>query len=265
MRRGRRGAISWPAPSGSSTQGSARYERRPQALSPRDRRVGASRSPRCTPSSSISADMHWIDWTILGVYLVWIVWDGLRLTKKVERARRLLSRQPQHPVVGGRVVGDGDAAVGHHDDRHHRAGLRRRHALHPVLLRAADRDDHPVGHARAVLSQRARVHRLRVSRTPLRRQDAVVHGVAVPDLARHGVRRGHLGAGRGALGDHGRQRHHHLPADGRADRDLHDVRRRPGGDVDRRQADVSDRLRPARGVQSRCSSACPTRSASPMR
>lgn len=26
--------------------------------------------------------MHWIDWTIIAVYLVWIVWDGLRLTKK---------------------------------------------------------------------------------------------------------------------------------------------------------------------------------------
>jgi SSS family transporter len=25
--------------------------------------------------------MHWIDWTIIVVYLVWIVWDGLRLTK----------------------------------------------------------------------------------------------------------------------------------------------------------------------------------------
>ncbi len=25
--------------------------------------------------------MHWIDWTIIGAYLVWIVWDGLRLTK----------------------------------------------------------------------------------------------------------------------------------------------------------------------------------------
>ena len=28
--------------------------------------------------------MHWIDWSILGAYLVWIVWDGLRLTKKAE-------------------------------------------------------------------------------------------------------------------------------------------------------------------------------------
>src|SRR5688500_13016773 len=28
--------------------------------------------------------MHWIDWSILVAYLVWIVWDGLRLTKKAE-------------------------------------------------------------------------------------------------------------------------------------------------------------------------------------
>ena len=26
--------------------------------------------------------MHWIDWTIAAIYLVWIVWDGLRLTTK---------------------------------------------------------------------------------------------------------------------------------------------------------------------------------------
>jgi solute:Na+ symporter, SSS family len=26
--------------------------------------------------------MHWIDWTILASYLTWIVWDGIRLTKK---------------------------------------------------------------------------------------------------------------------------------------------------------------------------------------
>ena len=26
--------------------------------------------------------MHWIDWTIIAVYLVWIVWDGIRLTKR---------------------------------------------------------------------------------------------------------------------------------------------------------------------------------------
>ncbi|NDD65763.1 MAG: sodium:solute symporter, partial [Acidobacteria bacterium] len=26
--------------------------------------------------------MHWLDWTIVGAYLVYIVFDGLRLTKK---------------------------------------------------------------------------------------------------------------------------------------------------------------------------------------
>jgi SSS family solute:Na+ symporter len=26
--------------------------------------------------------MHWLDWTIIAVYLVWIVWDGIRLTKR---------------------------------------------------------------------------------------------------------------------------------------------------------------------------------------
>lgn len=26
--------------------------------------------------------MHWLDWTIIAAYLTWIVWDGLRLTKK---------------------------------------------------------------------------------------------------------------------------------------------------------------------------------------
>jgi SSS family transporter len=29
--------------------------------------------------------MHWIDWSILTAYLVWIVWDGLRLTKKADQ------------------------------------------------------------------------------------------------------------------------------------------------------------------------------------
>lgn len=29
--------------------------------------------------------MHWIDWTIVVVYLVWIVWTGLRLSRKTEQ------------------------------------------------------------------------------------------------------------------------------------------------------------------------------------
>ena len=29
--------------------------------------------------------MHWIDWTIVVVYLVWIVWTGLRLSRQTEK------------------------------------------------------------------------------------------------------------------------------------------------------------------------------------
>ena len=26
--------------------------------------------------------MHWVDWAVIGVYLAWMIWDGLRLTKR---------------------------------------------------------------------------------------------------------------------------------------------------------------------------------------
>jgi Na+/proline symporter len=31
--------------------------------------------------------MHWVDWTIIGVYIVWIAWDGLRRTKDSQEIR----------------------------------------------------------------------------------------------------------------------------------------------------------------------------------
>ncbi len=42
-------------------------------------------------------------------------------TKQSKELGGLLPRRPQPAVVGRRPVGDGHAAVGHHDDRHHRA------------------------------------------------------------------------------------------------------------------------------------------------
>jgi SSS family transporter len=38
--------------------------------------------------------MHWIDWAIVAIYLTWIVWDGLRLTKR--------SRELEGYFLGGR-------------------------------------------------------------------------------------------------------------------------------------------------------------------
>ena len=51
------------------------------------------------------------------LYLVWIVWDGIRLRQEHREARRLFPRQPEPAVVGGRPVGDGDAVVGDHHGR----------------------------------------------------------------------------------------------------------------------------------------------------
>ena len=101
--------------------------------------------PRSTPSSSISPLMHWIDWTIDRVS-TWSGWSGTACG-----SRRAATRLEGYflggrslPWWAGRPVGDGDAAVRDHDDRHDRPGLRRRHALPAVLLRAAARDGHPV-------------------------------------------------------------------------------------------------------------------------
>jgi len=34
--------------------------------------------------------MHWLDWSIIAVYLIWIVWDGIRLTKKSDELEGFL-------------------------------------------------------------------------------------------------------------------------------------------------------------------------------
>ena len=114
--------------------------------------------------------------------------------------RVVLPRQSIDAVVGRRPVGDGDAAERHHARRHDGTGIQRRSSVRAVLLRAADRDDHPVRHARAVFLSRARLHGVRISRAPIRSENADVHERAVPGVARHVVRRDRGRAGRGAVG-----------------------------------------------------------------
>ena len=124
--------------------------------------------------------MHPVDWAVLVGFVAWIVYDGLKRTRGQPRTRRLLPRQAIDSLVGRRNLGDGDAAQRHHDDRHHRPGLHRRPALHPVLLRAAGRDDHPLADAGAVLLPLRRLHGVRVSRAAVRREDAQLHQPPVP-------------------------------------------------------------------------------------
>ena len=190
--------------------------------------------------------MHWIDWTIIGVYLVWIIWDGLRMTKHSGELEGyfLASRSLPWWAVGLSVMATQLSAITMIGTTGQ--GYAERHGAAAVLLRAADRDDHPVGDAGAVLPQRARLHRLRVPREALRLEDAHASPRLLFLLSR--------GMATGAVIS--------APAVvlsvmmgisvtttclliGAADGRLHDVRRRAGGDLDRREADVPHRLRPA--------------------
>ena len=151
------------------------------------------------------------------------------------RNRGVLPREPIDSVVGGGHFCDGHAAQRHHDDRHDRPGLQRRPPLHPVLFRPAAGDDRVVGYARAVFLQLRCVYGIRVSGAPVRRQDAQLHEPALSDLARYVMRCRGVGAGRGPLARTGMGPDRNRTRDHNAGRDLHDVRRRPGGHLDRRQ------------------------------
>ena len=81
-----------------------------------------------------------IDWIIVVGYIAWLVWDGVKRTTLERTTESYFLASRSLPVVGGRPLGDGDAVERHHAGRHHRPGLQRRPALHPVLHRPADRD-----------------------------------------------------------------------------------------------------------------------------
>ena len=191
--------------------------------------------------------MHWIDWSIVGVYLVWIVWDGIRLSRGTHEIEGYFLANRSLPWWAVGPVGDGHADERHHARRHHGAGLCRRHPVRAVLLRPAAGDGDSLADGGAVLSSRARVHGVRVPRAAVRRRHPVAHELPVPDLARHVVRRHHRGACRHSVGrprlepdaDDSRHRRPH--------RVLHDEGRRAGRDVDRRQTDGGHRLRPGIG------------------
>ena len=181
--------------------------------------------------------------------------------------RVVLPRQPQPALVGRRPVGDGDAAQRHHAGRHDRPGVQRRPALHPVLLRAAARDDHPVGDA----SSRSSIGRASITAYEYleRRFDpedahadeppvsacraAMACGaiVAAPAVVLSVILGWDVTSTTLAIcvpGGH-----------------LHDARRRAGRDVDRREGHGADGVRPRRRRRRprRCS--CRTASASPTR
>ena len=128
--------------------------------------------------------MHWIDWTILGVYLVWIVWDGLRLTKKSTELEGyfLASRSIPWWAVGLSVMATqlsaitmiGTTGQGYADGMRF---IQFYYAL-PIAMLILSVTFVPFFH------NARRLHRVRVPRAPVRREDALAHRVPVPDLAR---------------------------------------------------------------------------------
>ena len=89
-------------------------------------------------------------------------------------------------------------------------------------------------------------------------QDAQLHQPAVPAVARHVVRRRRVGAGGRAVARARLEPDGDGAGDHAAGGGLHDVRRRAGGDLDRREDHGADRLRPVRRSSSAACSACPT-------
>ena len=137
-----------------------------------------------------------VDWAIVALYLIWIVWDGLRLTKRSHELEGYFLGGRSLPwwAVGLSVMATqlsaitmiGTTGQGYAD------GMRFLQfyfalPLAMVILSVT---------LRAVLPQRQGLHGLRVPRAPVRRQDARVHQPAVPAVAQHVARRRDLGAGR---------------------------------------------------------------------
>ena len=137
-------------------------------------------------------------------------------------------------------------------------GATRRNALHPVLLRAADRDGDPRRDARAVPARRARcTPRTSISSAAsTRRRDRSPRSCfcsrAACRAARSSPRRPSCSR-RSSAGPSGWS----VALIGVPDGALHDDRRRAGGDVGRRQADGAHRRRAARGRRSCCSCSIP--------
>ena len=155
--------------------------------------------------------MSAIDWAIIGALPGLDRLGRHQAEPRHRQARRLLPRQQEPAVVGGRLVGDGDAAVGDHDGQQHRPGLRRRHGPAAAVLRAADRDDH---HRR---SRSCRSSATPTSTPPTSissgRFDAKTRSfTALLFLISRGMstRRRHLRAGGGAVGDDRRRRQRRL-------------------------------------------------------
>ena len=191
--------------------------------------------------------MHPIDWTILLGFTAWIVYDGLKRTKDSHEIEGYFLAKRSIPwwAAGISVMATQLSAITMIGTTGQ--GIQRRPAVHPVLLRAAGRDDHPLGHARAVLLPLGRLHGLRVSSSggSTRRRGAFT---SLLFLVSRGMSCGAVVSAPAVVLSLvlGPGSHRDLAAHHAARRRLHDVRRRAGRDLDRREDHGPDRHRAGR-------------------
>ena len=191
--------------------------------------------------------MSAIDWSIIGLYLIWIVWDGIRLSKNTEKLEGYFLASKSLPwwAVGLSVMATQLSAItmvsstgqGYADGM----GLLQQYYALPIAMIIISVTFVPFFRHANVYTAYEFLER---------RFDAKTRSFTALLFL---ISRGHvdrcrdLGAGGRAVGDDRCGRQHHLhPARG-PDCHLHDVRRRAGGCLDRRQADVPHRRRAAGG------------------
>ena len=161
--------------------------------------------------------MHWIDWTIIGLYLTWIIWDGLRMTKHSGELEGyfLASRSLPWWAVGLSVMATqlsaitmiGTTGQGYQSGM----GLLQLYYALPIAMIILSVTLVPFFHNARVFTAYEYLEKRFDAKT------RTFTRPAVPAVPRHGHGRRHLGAGGGAVGDAGHRRHHHLPADRAAD------------------------------------------------
>ena len=191
--------------------------------------------------------MHLLDWLVVGAYLVWMVWDGVRRTEDSDKVEGYLLANRSLPwwAVGLSVMATQLSAItlvgatgqGYAD------GMRfvQFYFGLPIAMIILCVTLVPFFYRARVYTAYEYLER----RFDLKTR--TLASVLFLLLARAVVRRDHRGA-RGDSLDHPRlepdaDHPRHRPAHGA----LHDGRRRAGGHLDRRQADGGHRRRPARG------------------
>ena len=203
-------------------------------------------------------DMHPLDWAIVAAYLTWIIWDGLRLTKKSNELEGYLLASRSLPwwAVGLSVMATqlsaitmiGTTGQGYADGMR----LLQMYFALPIAMVVLSVTLVPFFHNARVFTAYEYLERRFDAKTRTLTAFLFLLSRAMT------TRRRHLGAGGRAVGGAGLSVTTHVPADGVADGGLHDVRRRAGRGLDRREADGADRVRPAGGGGRAGARACPT-------